>query len=363
VKGVALTARKIGESAAAVNRKEKIADRAQNSLDGSALPLETLVCLIIVYILSSSSARAQMLPEVKSPEAGYRLAATIPGARLSDQHRYFRSFDGTCLFYRYWPGPGTSPNKPVVLVLHGIGYYSAPYKVIADALNPHGIDVYAVDARGHGLSCGRRGFVGTPAEAREDVASIVQLLKARRPAAKLFLLGESMGGAFALNYAKENNDQIAGLILLAPALGVPKGQFLRLSNLCLLPYYLFWQRTPAVSLIDKRLEESSRDAHFIAERRTDPLALQKVSFGYLKDIARLVENWKTEIAPRVHAPTLIIQGAEDRVVSKEDCLTLSKVLTSPDKRLKVYPNVRHTVLWDPETPAILEMVGKWVQNH
>ena len=301
--------------------------------------------------------------EVKSPEDGYQLVATIDKGIIDDQHGYVKSADGTCLFYQYWPAAQERPNSPVVLVLHGIGYHSAPYKVIADALNPGGIDVYALDARGHGLSCGRRGSVGSPGKVREDVSAMVRLVKLQRPSAKFFLLGESMGGAFALNYAKENSDQIAGLILLAPAIGVPMGQFFRLSNLPLLPYYLFWQKTPAISLIGKRLDESSRDGNFIAARRADPLAYQKVSFKYLREISALVNNWKKEIAPRVPAPTLIVQGAEDRIVSKKDCAELSKVLAACDKHLEVFPKVRHTTLWDPDTPKLLGAVRKWIEEH
>ncbi len=166
-----------------------------------------------------------------------------------------------------------------------------------------------------------------------------------------------------MNYAKENSHQITGLILLAPAIGVPMGQFLRLSNLPLLPYYLFWHSTPAISLIGKRLDESSRDAKFIAARRADLLAYQKVSFSYLREISALVKNWKTEIAPRVKVPTLIVQGAEDRIVSKKDCAELSKVLAACDKHLELFPGVRHTTLWDPDTQKILGAVRKWVEQH
>jgi len=89
---------------------------------------------------------------------------------------------------------------------------------------------------------------------------------------------------------------------------------------------------------------------------------QKVSFRYLREISALVKNWKTEIAPRVKAPTLIVQGAEDRIVSKKDCAELSKVLAAPNN-LELFPGVRHTTLWDPDTQKILGEVRKWVEEH
>jgi alpha-beta hydrolase superfamily lysophospholipase len=251
----------------------------------------------------------------------------------------------------------------VVVVLHGIGYHSAPYKVIADALNPHGTDVYGLDARGHGLSQGRRGFVGTQAQVGADVESMIRLVKQQKPAAKIFLLGDSMGADLALNYAKRNSRELAGLVLLALALNLDLSQFLSLESLSLMPYFVLAHREPVISLVGKRLEGSSRDPEFIARRRVDPLAYKNVSFGYLLDVQRIVFGWRWKIAPRVHAPTLLIKGGKDRVVSHRECVAFDKLSASTDKCFRIYPDVPHTTLWDPETPEILDVVGKWILEH
>jgi alpha-beta hydrolase superfamily lysophospholipase len=310
---------------------------------------------ILLLLLASPAASAQMPPAINSSADALRAAQTI-----SDRHGTIVSADQTCLFYRYWPAE--SPGNRIVLVLHGIGYHSGPYKVIADALNPRGIDVYGLDARGHGLSCGRRGYLGAPAQTSEDVSAMVHFLKQQHPSARLYLLGESMGGALALDYMKDSSD-IGGLILLAPALNVNSAQLFRRGNLALLPFFLFARRHPAISLVGKRLDESCRDPQWIAERQADPLAYKKVSFGYLGDIKALVKDWRTQIAPRVHVPTLIIQGEQDRIVSQKDCREFPERLAATDKTFKTYPNVRHTTLWDPETPAILDAVRHWIETH
>jgi lysophospholipase len=299
-----------------------------------------LAACAVCCAFSSAMAEAQMPPPVNSLSDARRLSESV-----ADRHGILTSGDKTCLFYRYWPASASASTDRVVVVLHGIGYYGGPYKVIADALNPQGIPVYALDARAHGLSCGRRGYVGTPVQAADDVSPIVRLAKNEWPAAKIYLLGESMGGAFALNYVRQNSNQISGLILLAPAIDVNKHQLFKIKNLGLLPYFLFAHRTPAISLVDKRLEESSRDPQFIAERRTDPLAYKEVSFGYLWDISHLVRNWKSEIAPNFNVPTLIVQGGKDVIVSHEDCEALARTTgTSNDRQYKVFPNARHTTL-------------------
>jgi alpha-beta hydrolase superfamily lysophospholipase len=322
---------------------------------GSWLALVAMSCVLV------ATAAAQMPPPINSPADAQRLSES-----LADKHGILRSEDNTCLFYRYWPAAESAATERVVIVLHGIGYQSGPYKVIAGALNPHGVNVYALDARAHGLSCGRRGFIGTPVQAADDVSSIVRFVKNEQPTAKIYLLGESMGGAFALNYVRKNSNQISGLILLAPAIDVNKRQLFKIGNLGFLPYLLFAYRTPVISLVGKRLEESSRDPQFIAERRADPLAYRKVSFGYLWDIKHLVRNWKSEIAPNLTVPMLIVQGGKDVIVSHKDC----EILAHPgvtrgrnDREYKVFPKARHTTLWDPDTPEILKYVAQWILMH
>ena len=165
-----------------------------------------------------------MPPEVSSPEDVRLLTQGI-----ADRHGFVTSTDQTRLFYRHWPA--SAPwNGRVVVVLHGIGYHSAPYKIIADALNPHGTDVYGLDARGHGLSQGRRGFVGTQGDVGADVECLIRFVQQQRSAARIFLLGDSMGADFALNYAKRNSRELAGLILMALALNLDMSQFLSLES-------------------------------------------------------------------------------------------------------------------------------------
>jgi alpha-beta hydrolase superfamily lysophospholipase len=314
----------------------------------------SVIFLYSASMVSPAILPAQMPPPVVSAAQARRLAQP-----LGDQHGVVTSADGTCLFYRYWPAT-EAWNGHIALVLHGIGYHSGPYKVVADALNPRGLDVYGLDARAHGLSCGRRGYIGTPDQVGADIAAMVRFLKQNRRGAKIFLVNDSMGCNYALDYAKDHGDELAGLILLAPAFDVDKRQLFQLNSLMLLPDFLFAHRRPVINLVGHRLDESSRDPNFIASRRTDPLAYSKVSFGYLLEIKHLVRRWKRDIAPKIQMPLLVIQGGKDNVVSHKDCVKFERLAGSSDKQLKIFPGVYHTTLWDPETPKILRTVGDWI---
>ena len=190
-----------------------------------------------------------MPPEVSSAED-----VSLLSGKIADQHGFVTSGDQTRLFYRHWPA-SSAWNGRTVVVLHGIGYHSAPYRVIADALNPQGTDVYGLDARGHGLSQGRRGYVGTSIEVGADVECMIRFVQAEHPGAKIFLLGDSMGADLALNYAKRNSRELSGLILLALALNLDFRQFLSLESLSLMPYFALAHREPVISLVANVLKK------------------------------------------------------------------------------------------------------------
>src|SRR5438128_10681516 len=117
-----------------------------------------------------------MPPAINSSADALRAAQTI-----SDHHGTIVSADQTCLFYRFWRAE--APGNRIVLVLHGIGYHSGPYKVIADALNPHGIHVYGLDARRHGLPSRPPRDLGSPAQSSRNGSAMVRFRQYTHPSA------------------------------------------------------------------------------------------------------------------------------------------------------------------------------------
>ncbi len=141
---------------------------------------------------------------IRRPDKSVPGGAPVIPESISDQHGSTVSSDGTCLFYRYWIPSGEENPEYVVLLLHGIGLHSGRYEGTAAELNKSGIGVYAVDTRGHGLSCGKRGFIPTIAKENRDISAMLATIQQEHPNAKVFLMAESMGGIFALNYARTN---------------------------------------------------------------------------------------------------------------------------------------------------------------
>ena len=125
--------------------------------------------------------------------------------------------DGARLAVRVYDAPGNT----VVLAIHGSSGNGRYYHPLAQFLSGKGkAAVYTLDLRGHGASDGRRGDVDYIGQLEDDVADVIAAIRARRPAARIVLLGHSAGGGLLVRYAGGGRGPGAdGYVLLAPYFG------------------------------------------------------------------------------------------------------------------------------------------------
>jgi alpha-beta hydrolase superfamily lysophospholipase len=245
-----------------------------------------------------------------------------------------------------------------VVVVHGIGLHSAPYRVVAEALMCRGHHVIGVDLRGHGRSGGSPGTVPGPREIREDLDAVVDWHKADAHVLRVHLLGESMGGLVALDYAAGRHERLHSLVLVAPAIRLAWGQLLRLENLALVTSFIAPGR-PVVDLAGARLDEASGDAGFKRDRRADSLAHNVVSARYLLALARLRAGWRDK-AQRTRVPTLIFHGRRDAVLDWRGSRALHAALGAAIRELLILDEARHTLFWDPAAPRVFAQLRRWL---
>jgi uncharacterized protein len=119
--------------------------------------------------------------------------------------------DGLSL--RTWTAAG-SPDRPAVVVVHGLGDNLESYVDRADALHRRGHTVLLVDLRAHGGSQGRYTTLG--GHEREDVRAAMDALRgAGRARAGLVLMGHSMGAVAVLRAAVGQPD-VRAVVVEAP---------------------------------------------------------------------------------------------------------------------------------------------------
>jgi alpha-beta hydrolase superfamily lysophospholipase len=145
----------------------------------------------------------------------------------------FEGVGGIKIFTRAWQ-PAGKPHG-VVVISHGFNSGSGQYEWAAQQLAAKGLAVYALDHRGRGKSEGERFFVEKFSDYTGDLATFIDMVKAREPGLPVFLLGHSAGGVISCGYALEHQGELAGLICESFAYQVPTpGKDFRLMTLPLL---------------------------------------------------------------------------------------------------------------------------------
>ncbi len=106
------------------------------------------------------------------------------------------------------------PNRPVVVILHGLGSCRTDFLREAKVPADDGCSVLLVSLRGHGDSTGD--VIDFGYSAKYDVKAAVDWLEKEHPRLPIVVWGHSMGAAAAIFAAKEIGTKVKGYILECP---------------------------------------------------------------------------------------------------------------------------------------------------
>lgn len=269
---------------------------------------------------------------------------------------WFEGAGGARLFYRHArPAGGT---RALLIALHGLGDHSGLYPMLPDALLPRGVEILAPDLRGNGRSPGQRGHIGAWAELREDLGRLVALARAERPELPLFLLGNSLGGLLALDYALECPEGVRGVIAVAPPLGelgVP-APLLALGRVL----SRIWPRFSLWTGMD--LSGLARDPEITARVLEDPLFHRRGTARLSTEVTATIARLRAG-AQRFPVPVLVLHGAVDRMVPPDGSRQFIARVGHADKRLVEYPDGYHALLADIGGEQVLADIGEWLAAH
>ncbi|KWF65478.1 hydrolase [Burkholderia multivorans] len=270
-----------------------------------------------------------------------------------------RTADGVELASYRWPADArAAAPRATVALLHGLAEHAGRYAPLAARLNAAGIDLLAIDLRGHGRSPGKRAWVARFDEYLDDADALVA--EAARASTPLFLMGHSMGGAIAALYAIERaparGRTLAGLVLSSPALApgrdVPRWM-LALSRVI----SRVWPTFPAIR-IDAAL--LSRDADVVAANRADPLVHHgpvpaRTGAEILNAMAR-IERGRSAL----RVPVLVYHGTADKLTEPDGSRTFGARVGSADRTLTLYEGGFHETMNDIERERVIDALIGWI---
>ena len=218
--------------------------------------------------------------------------------------------DGYVLAFSEWQ----AQNPQVVIVaLHGMNDYGQFIEAAAKHWQTRGIATYAYDQRGFGRTEGNGRWPGHEVMAG-DARAFVALVRERHSQARIFLLGESMGGAVAMLAAARGDKPVAdGLILVSPALwGWSNLDFVKRSAL-----WAMMQIAPGAHLTGQGINiKPSDNEEMLIALGQDPYVIKRTRIDAVHGLVDLMEAaWGA--ASEVRLPAFVLYANGDEVVPSD----------------------------------------------
>jgi alpha-beta hydrolase superfamily lysophospholipase len=243
----------------------------------------------------------------------------------------------------------------VVVLAHGLSEHSGRYEHVAARMVEEGFALHALDHRGHGRSDGTRSLV----ELKKAVADLDRLVDtAAELRLPLFLLGHSMGGLIAAEYAIRHQRKLTGLALSAPLAALEAA-----SPVTRLAARVLSAVAPRLGVIEIDSAQISRDPEIVRAYDSDPLVYRgRLPARTVSELASAISSLPQRAAA-ITVPVLIMYGTGDQLAPPAGSLMLAAAVSSRDKTLKVYDGLFHEIFNERERDQVLDDLIAWCSAH
>ena len=269
------------------------------------------------------------------------------------------SFDTPKIFYRKYQA---APERARIVITHGLGEHSGRYGNVVRSLLPKGITIWALDHRGHGQSEGPRGHILSFGEYIDELYTLVQMSREGLPEGmKCFLMGHSMGGLIALNFALRYPDMIDGVIVSSPSLGL-KAKVPLIKGALGMIMSSIW---PGLAL-GNELDASkiSHDEEVVRAYLNDPLVHDRISARWFTEFLSTIKA-VSSLASKMEVSILMQVAGDDYLVDANASKAFFEKLILKDKALYIYDGLYHEIYNEREEQRsrVLTDLENWLENH
>lgn len=243
-------------------------------------------------------------------------------------------------YYRHW---AAAEPRAAVIFLHGFGEHTGLYHRYGFALNAAGIDLWAVDQFGHGLSPGERGDFGSIEDSSALAESLTELAEEQRPGIPLLTQGHSYGSIVTLFRILDGADRYhAGIISGAPLIPVP-------------------ELLDADAALDLEPSSLSADPFYLDALANDPLAFVEADGAAL--VRELDRGWDRfgSDPPTLSVPTLAVHGVNDPIAPIGAVRAYAEHIESLS--LVEFAGARHDILNETQHRDVAATIIEFVDRH
>jgi alpha-beta hydrolase superfamily lysophospholipase/SAM-dependent methyltransferase len=265
------------------------------------------------------------------------------------------SWDGAELFYRAWI-PAEAKEK-ALLLFHRGHEHSGRWSEVVEMLGMPDVAIFAWDARGHGRSPGERGSAENSGTIVKDVDAFVRHIADHHGFAleNIIVLAHSVGAVSVAAWVHDYAPPIRAMILATPAFRV------RLYVPLAIPSLRMKQKFLGPSFVNSYVKARmlTHDPVQAALYDADPLIFRQIAVNVLIDLhdsgTRLLAD-----AGAINVPTLLLSAGRDWVVSLEAQREFFNGLSSPVKRMHVFPAAYHAIFHEKERAQVVERARDFI---
>lgn len=274
---------------------------------------------------------------------------------MDDCHTYqLISADGTKLHAQHWDAATTHATLALV---HGFGEHGARYAPMAAHLTAQGVQVIAIDLRGHGRSDGKRGVVLSYDDFRADLAALLDRARQLHEGVKgpLVLFGHSMGGGIVLDHGLGPAPGVDGIIASAPlvALADPvPGPIALLAK-------IISKIAPRAAM--KQPIDGTKISTLVEEQRKyvdDPLNHGQLGFKTALEMVATGEAL-TQNASRWALPLIVYHSDQDQLT---DFATSRDFAATAQAEFRAFTDVEHEMHNDTTRPAVYALISDFIDR-
>jgi alpha-beta hydrolase superfamily lysophospholipase len=269
------------------------------------------------------------------------------------------SWDGTELFYRAWL-PEEWKTKQALLLFHRGHEHSGRWRETVDSLGLKEVAIFAWDARGHGRSPGERGAARELGDVVKDVDAFVRHIAQEYGIAlqNMILLAHSLAAVTVGAWVHDYGPPIRGLILATAAFEVKL--YLPLA----IPALRLQRRLFGPGRVKSYVRATmlTHDPAEAARYDADPLIFRQIAINILLDLHDTAQRLLAD-AGAIQVPVLMLAAGRDWVVSLDAQRKFFNGLSSPLKRMHVFPAMYHALFHEQERAQVIERVREFVRER
>lgn len=232
----------------------------------------------------------------------------------------------------YYQDTGPAKNPIPILFLHGFGSSSHTWDVWAKDLSSE-YRVISVDLPGFGLTGEDPSGIYTDQRSVEVIEAFLKELQIP----KVVLVGNSMGGKFAWQFAAQYPDQVSKLVLISPdgyaSPGIEYGKKTEIPAIANLYRYFFSKSFLVMNLEPAYANPKSLNDDLV-NRYHDLMLAPGVRGAILARMQQTVLQDPVPFLSKIQTPTLLMWGEKDAFIP----------VSNSEDYLKVMPNVTRVIL-------------------